>query len=340
MSVLLRSSDFIYTRLTALTWRANPVLQPGVFTPEAGSYLLQALNENQSELPVILNCKGISLIADHSLSKICEFIEETNRTLVFMIPDMHLVTDKAFSEVEDKIRNSLRNKNERSITVTNSRFLFFGGDCDALFKSCANIPALADEAESIHVNEAIKSCYEPFSPSRKLESTPLIANGQLNARTLISDPDKFSWVAIRLTDLFQDLVEDISPRTNGILAVSLRGSPFAGAIRVLAKRYSPSLVIVDHMGPQHEMLEMHSSTGEMGGGDYIYVADFVIAGTELKVAKTFALAHDATLKGAVAIGSILPSGNSYSSDIQLRSLVTIQELLPDLKYSFGRGGDA
>lgn len=335
-SIFLKHADFIYTRLIALTWHADAVLQPGIFSAKAGERLVQLLGSFREELPVVLNCKGITWIEDHSLSSVRQFIEQSGRTFLFMVPArQYLLPEEITSEVEAKIRKCFREMDDHSTSIPGYRLLFFGSQNETLLKLGSTILADTNAIEKNFVNEAIVECFEPWGKPKKLSSTPLMATGLLNARSLISDPCKFSWISLRLTDLFENLVESILPRTNRILAVSLRGSPFAGAIRVLANKYSPSLVIVDHMGPQHEMLELHSSSKEVGRGDYIYVGDFVIGGTELKVAKTFLMAHDASLKGAVVIGSYLPPGKHYLNDVELRSLITIPSLIPKLTYSFG-----
>lgn len=335
-SIFLKHADFVYTRLIALTWHADDVLQPGIFSAKAGQQLVELLSKHQDSSPVVLNCRGITMIEDHSLTCVRDFITRSGRTFIFMVPvHQHLLPEEISSEVEAKIRKSFREVNDHDRTLDGHRLLFFGPQYQHSLKLVEIICNSTDHLEQSYVSSAITDCYESWGESRRLASTPLMATGLLNARSLISDPGKFSWISLRLTDLFEDLVESIRPRTNRILAVSLRGSPFAGAIRVLANRHSPSLVIVDHMGPQHEMLELHSSSKEVGGGDYIYVGDFIIGGTELKVAKTFLMAHNASLKGAVVIGSYLGSGNHYLSDVELRSLITIPDVIPDLTYSFG-----
>jgi hypothetical protein len=164
-----------------------------------------------------------------------------------------------------------------------------------------------------------------------------LATGVLNARALIANPVTFVWISLLLTDLFQQVIEEAKPKTNRILAVSLRGSPFAAAIRILANRFSPSLEIIDHIGPKHELLEEHVGQNEMQGGEYILVSDFVIGGTEIKIARAYAMAKGAILKNAITIGSYL-SGPEYGDAVRLQSLVDISSVVPKLEYKFLTGG--
>lgn len=309
--------DFIYARLMAITWHANYVLAPAMFTSAAGDKLRQCIESDSSNKPVVLNCAGISTIVDHALGTIRGYLTTSNKCIVFVVDAWNM-------ELIEKICHELGHAKSLIKQTGNSQLLFFGRS-EELFKPLMeilnNLLERTHQAERDFIAEAVGKCYEPCE-TKRLSSTPLIAKGEFNARALISDPKVFSWTSLLLTDLFIETLKQAKPRTNRLLAVSLRGSPFAAAIRILSENFSPSLEIIDHIGPRHELLESHIGPNNMDGGEYVLVSDFVIGGTEIKIARTYAMAHGACLENAIAIGSYLP-GDQYDRNVCLRSIVSL-----------------
>lgn len=331
----LKHPHFVYSRLTAIAWQANLLLQPSVFTAAAGSRLRQIIDGWHTDLPVILNCSGISTIEDHALGEIKNYLDATDRCIAFVVQDGN---EQLFREIDSELKKA----SISTESIDGSQVLLYGKNRNiaSSLKSCLDT-LVVDTAkmEFKFVSDAVAGCYKPNKDNmlERLESTPLLATGVLNARALIADPVKFVWISLLLTDLFQQVIEEATPKTNRILAVSLRGSPFAAAIRILAHRFSPSLEIIDHIGPKHELLEEHVGKNEMHGGEYVLVSDFVIGGTEIKIARAYAMAHGATLKNAITIGSYL-RGSEYGDAVRLQSLVDISRIVPKLKYKFCTGG--
>lgn len=323
---------FVYTRLLAITWHANPILQPAVFTSAAGDKLRQCI-EAHPNLPVVLNCVGLSTIEDHALGTIREYFSLTDRCVAFIINGNN-------EQLIKEIQSELRDVKICVESVGEHQVLFFGKNRSLALPIKNMLDDLVVETEKIErdfINQTVRDSYRGFAQPKRLDSTPLWATGVLNARSLISDPKSFVWVSILLTDLFQKVIEEARPITNRLLAVSLRGSPFAAAIRVLAHGFSPTLEIIDHIGPKHEVLEGYIGKNNMEGGEYILIGDFVIGGTEIKIARAYAMARGACLKNAISIGSYL-AGNDYDQNVSLRSLVSIPSIVPQLTYEFHARG--
>ncbi len=83
------------------------------------------------------------------------------------------------------------------------------------------------------------------------------------------------------------------------------------------------LEIVDHMGPKQALLEGYATGSPRTGLDYIYIGDFLIGGTEVKVAASYAFAHGCSLKEAIVVGSLLPP-NEYKIGANVDSLVCLR----------------
>lgn len=324
---ILEHKDFRYTRLLAATWHTN-LSAPSLCTSAAGARLLDWMKAASVDLPLVLNCAGISTIEDHALSAIETYLTTNESAIAFIVENQN---DQLIREIESE----LRRVKVCSDAVNGAQILIYGSRprTAALRSMLDRVTREAADLEIEFVKRAVRDSYKDFLLPQRLDSTPLLASGVLNARALISDPAKFTWVSLLLTKLFEQVIEKSRPRTNRILAVSLRGSPFAAAVRLLANGCSPSLEVIDHIGPTHDVLEATVGQRDMYKGEYVLVGDFVIGGTELKVARAYAMSQGAVIKNAIAIGSYLP-GNLYDKHIKLESLVNLAAVVPQLKYQF------
>lgn len=338
MNPFLTHPDFIYTRLMAVTWHVN-ILAPSIFTYAAGDKLRQHIQSDISNKPVILNCSGVSVIEDHAMSAIRSYLLTADRCITFIVEETdEFLIDKITSELNSSEPNKIHIDREQS---NNHQLLFCARQQELTHPIKSKLDNLLEKTKKVERKftvEAVRDCYYDFDKPRRLSSTPLIAKGEFNASKLIADPKTFIWISLLLTDKFLETLAQEKPKTVSLLAVSLRGSPFAAAIRILAENYYPSLEIIDHIGPKHELLEGHIGRTSMCGEQYILVSDFVIGGTEIKVAKTYAIAQGASLKGAITIGSYLPGTDAYDTSIRLRSVVSLREANPykeeDLVFEF------
>jgi hypothetical protein len=194
---------------------------------------------------------------------------------------------------------------------------------------------LVDDAvlcEQEYIRKSVKESFEPFlDGDRRLASTPILASGILNARLLISDPARFIWISLSMAQKLDQLYQDQRPRDPCLLAVSLRGSALAAAIKILAVDDIP-LVVVDHMGPKHKILEEHSLGVSTHRFNYILVADFVVGGTEMKIAQAYANLRGCTLIHTIAIGCLLHP-QDYASPAGITTLVQIRECCPEARFS-------
>lgn len=331
---LLDHPEFIYTRLTAVAWHANLSLRPTLFSTNAGIYLHQLIESEHPELPVLLNCAGISTIEDHALGQLRDYLLATERCVAFLV---HSNNKQLAIEIDSELQGVTKSIE----SVGDHQIMFYGKSRDVVSPFQSKLGILVEDSSKLEcefARKAVGECYKSFKGKPEIldASTPLLATGILNARTLIADPKKFVWISLLLTDLFQQVIEEAEPKTNQILAISLRGSPFAAAIRILSLSFSPTLEIVDHIGPKHELLEGRIGRNEMYGGEYVLVSDFVIGGTEIKVARAYAIAQGATLKHAISIGAYLDDLD-YGGTVKLRSLVSIPSAVPQLKYEFRSG---
>jgi hypothetical protein len=190
------------------------------------------------------------------------------------------------------------------------------------------------DLELAETKKIVGDCFEKHKGNQitRLNSTPIRSTGVFNARELIGNPKKFSLIALQMAERLEFLIQKYRPPNPCVLAVSLRGSPIAAAAAFLA---SPRLdvEIVDHMGPKQAVLEGYSVNTFRSRVNYIYIGDFAIGGTEIKVASSYACALGSHVTSALMVGSLLEP-NEYGMSIPIESLVSLKECRGDVRYTF------
>jgi hypothetical protein len=195
----------------------------------------------------------------------------------------------------------------------------------------------------------------PAGDLLRLRSTPLKANGYFDANRLLGDPDAFPWLACLMADRLRSLLdrEPQPGRRPGdprggtddglryrLLACTRNGAVLASAVRNLL----PSQLrvdVVDRFGPIPRTMEVYD-----GGEDdentpntkfaYIYIGDFIIAGTELRMAEAHAYYRNIPLVAALVIGSVIrPDVDDRAfGRVVVEALFPLLDLGLELKYEF------
>ena len=215
-------------------------------------------------------------------------------------------------------------------------------------------------ADGAYVRTLVANCFKRRDNGRDtltLRSTPLKANGYFDANLLLGNPVVFPWLACLLADRLRALIEPPPSRggdstsdgaapddgdepTYRLLACTRNGAVLASAVRGLLP---PSLLVdvVDRFGPVPRTIEAYDGDASIVDGPgareaYIYVGDFVIAGTELRMAEAHAYYRKRQLAAGLVIGSVIgadPTQFEFGR-VQVHSLFALRELVPDLTYWF------
>jgi hypothetical protein len=316
----LITPDFIYSRLKALAWVTNEGILPTLLQANAGKAIAQILiNEENSKKPLILDCRGILDVDDHALETTRSLIRDDQRTLVFLNAE----------PIQQSLRRELGPYS--LIWPSNSPVQVFGNYDQTYIAKLIEQSAL--EVQD-YLTTCVKGSFKKFeNGDQRMASTPLLASGVFDARNIISDPTKFVWVSLAMSYALEDFLDKgTALRPFRLLAVSLRGSPFAVAVGLLSDR-TDSIEIVDHMGPKYKVLEEPNLRSSVVDEDYIYVGDFVVGGTELRIAEAYARTKGSRIKHAVVIGGMLASSD-YGLEFEVSSLVNLRECCPTEKFVF------
>lgn len=317
---VLQHQDFVYGRLQGLVWAANGTFFPGLVQRNAGELVAALLRTEKDGKPLILNCHGIQDIDDHALGPLNDALEATHRQLIF-------TEAAAIEPLLAKYLTVSRNANSSDgrCTVQFAHSLLSGEQVEELTVCTAAL-------ENKEAKRVVKESFAPFAGGlERLSSTPILASGVFNARRIITNPQSFIWISLLLSERLEQILKrqiEQTPAPVRLLAVSLRASPFAAALGALK---ALPIEIVDHLGPKHKILEEYTLRTRDARVSYIFVGDFVIGGSELRVAQAYAQATGCSLDYALVIGTLLDP-SLYSLGENLVRLVDLKQVAPEARY--------
>jgi len=319
-----KSKDFVYLRLKALIWADFGLEYPENLRSQSGQKVAETWRNNSQKRVVIVNCKGVSVIDQHALEDVKKHCPTAIQPIIFITDSSTFMEDIEHALGAPGLKLSL---GEELVGYAYAKKI----------SGTSRLKQLVSAGFGLEIAETKKvvgDCFEKHKGNQiaRLNSTPIRSSGVFNARELIGNPKTFSLIALQLAERLELLIQKYRPRNPCILAVSLRGSPIAAAAAFLA---NPRLdvEIVDHMGPKQAVLEGYSINTFRSGLSYIYVGDFAIGGTEIKVASSYACALGSHVTNALMIGSLLES-DEYGVSIPIESLVSLKECRKDVRYTF------
>jgi len=157
----------------------------------------------------------------------------------------------------------------------------------------------------------------------RLRSTPIRSSRFFDASSILGDPAKYIWVISRLTSDLQRLIKMVTARQKKgelnlksmprLIACTTNGVSIASGIQSLLtpgeNTNDVKLDVIYKSGPTPRMVEeYHGGIREYdsdGQDWYVYIGDYTIAGTELRIVESYAYYHGVPLLGGLTLGSIL-----------------------------------
>jgi len=304
--------DYAYVRMKAYSWIGNKGFMPSTVQASAGKLLSDLIARIDDNMILVVNFQGISHIEDHSLHTVNKALADTKRCTIF--------TKASTLSVENQI-------SYKPVVTLESGTIIYNNE-----KPSRQLSQSVEKNGKIEIDiikHIVSESYKKFDKMERLRSTPILASGVFNAGSIVSDRNKFIWTCLLLTDKLNEIMNQYKPKANvRLLAVSLRASPFAGSIGILE---SYPIEIVDHMGPDLKILEEYTLRVATENVEYIYVGDFVIGGTELKIAETYAVARGCVIKHAIVIGSLFDP-SEYKGTVKVHPVVKLREANPKIRY--------
>lgn len=322
-NLFIDSPNFVYLRVQWFTWQTGGLLSIGNFTPESAQVINQITNEVRTDYPIVLDFKDIENEMQGAFMELVQNINSQNRKVVFW---NYIQLDQVINRYLTEIGLNISQKKTGNFLLLNS-----DGN-DNLLNDLET--AIVQECQN-EIQRIIGRSFQLFDSKdyEFLTSTPIMATGEFNAANIISIPRDFILVSLALSDKLQQVLaqKTVGLNKHRILSVSMRGSIFASVISVINDM---DIDIVDHLGPKQMILEydvIENLKNNNEFDEYIYVGDFTVGGTEVKMARTFASLNDIFLSEAIVLGS-LTSPNIFATQFNLHQLCSLKNLESEAKY--------
>jgi hypothetical protein len=327
--LIISESSFIYIRLKALIWNSNGLTAHSTLYFTAVEALKEIYEKIDTRKPLIVSCKGVVDGGDRGLENFfADIVKNSERPIIFihteslldlLLNTIHQVGAKAPNYEQIPEKNIFKVNCKESIVALNE------------------INSEIEKVEKRFIHDTIKSCYKADKSGQvRLLSTVVKAKGEFDAGKIISEPHLFIWICLFLAETLDNYIkkeiEEKERNPNApeikLLAVSLRGSPFAAAISLLINK---SYDTIDHLGPRHKLFDVELLDNFKKGVRYIYVGDFIVGGTEVKIAKAYAELLGCEMNYAVVLSSLLDP-DVFKDNFNLIALTRIKEVVPEADY--------
>ena len=328
MEHLYLNNKYVYLRLQSLMWYTNALSRKGKLLDSAAEVLINIVDNVEPNKILVVNCKRVTDFG-HNLFEIVLTKERVSKRKIIFIE-----TDGIFTTLTSAI-NSLgislfQNFDLKVVSPFNS-------SVSLSEKEYSEIIVEVEEEELNEINRIIIDSYNEFPTKtsddfpdgyRPLPSTAILAQGEFNACSIISSPKKFLWLSSYMADKVDEFIQEKVKPTKilRLLGVSLRGAIFTSSVALLL---GYEFDTVDHLGPKHKLYDVDFFETKINKYQYLYIGDFIIGGTEVKIAKTYAQIYGNTLEHAFVIGSLFEP--ERFSTFQLDYLAKIMEVIPKSK---------
>jgi hypothetical protein len=318
-----RVGDVEATSLLCLNWRCNGIHDAKTVTSRTGDLLRAIVDALTTGTPLFINCDMVTHIVDDALFPVETALQKRKIVMVFYNASQALAAKLGQNNLEVAWKQT---DDRHTVVWSQTRY--------PLNKPAATITRIA-KAEEKFVIDHIKKCFRPHTPPFRLDSTPLIANGTFDAGRIIQAPPLFARTITYLSTKFltwADLAKLPIVYDLKLIAVSMRASPFALALQSLTEVGS-SVEVVEHFGPLARFLNPVDNNLAGRARAYVYIGDFLVGGTELKLAEFYCRSNGANLCAACVLGSALPPSD-YKRDFPILALTNLRKLQPKFKAGF------
>lgn len=334
MNYFIFNGEFYYTRILLFSW--DCYLQPVVLSQTNGEFFAVKVKEKivEQSSSFVVNCNNVLDVEDHFTDRFFDIIESKLKNSNFFVFYSNDGLSKLVKYISEHIN---RNKFKYSFIHEEEDSEFFVISkkqvCSSEIKILINKAKLL-EGDSI--NSAVLDSYtetKSATGAEILPSTPLRAMGQFNATSLISDPSQFRWIVLMLVEKIYQLSKKEGITNYSLVAGSLRGAAIAGSVWELLQQFDGSITIqiVDHVGPYHDVAGKRYDSNAVLKEQCIYIGDFIIAGTEVKLLSAYCNFMGAKLIHAFVIGKYTEQSH-IDKKVELHSLVDLKKCKPDLEY--------
>jgi len=312
---------FFYTRATHFSWKSDGNKPVSSFSESDAIRLVSSIKENKGNMSYfVINCDGIFDVDDHALDKLEKFLSQNSKLQIAFFAKSEKNALVEYVSSKTKIDKRTENTNGCCCVIGLGKV-----DLDINY-----LRSKVRELENVFIRELVDDSYHEID-EHVLSSTPLIAPGEFNATSFISHPENFKWICLILADNIHDYIIENELSNVTIVSASLRGATLAAAIwEILESEHHINLCPIDHFGPKHDLLEPAKFHDPIQNSKCIYVGDFLIAGTEVKVLSAYTKFLSGELCAAFVVGKY--TVKEKLGGTSLKSLVNLRDCVQPLEY--------
>lgn len=336
---LLRPLESPSKELSLLSLRAFAATahsgDPLNVTSAVGEHLRTLLSAH-SERVVAIDCFGVRSAIDHSLTSTTSSQLDRPQGVLFYNCEPDLV-GRLMADAQKGHPPLLK-------TSDSGQSLWFKGKASRSLKKnwVKETITHCDDLRKSAVKAAIAGCFQSRLPTKRLPSTPLKSTGAFDLWRLLADPQDTIWLADEMDRTLQaawrascEAPSAAGPRidpgtTPRLLAVNLRGSVLAYAILRFGGGWYDGLDLVDRFGPMPEPVERYDADPHGKSSVYLLVTDFIVAGSELKLADAYCADRDCLMPIAVCAGAVLKPAD-YGSRVRVAPCCQLCEVQPSFR---------
>lgn len=334
--LVFHQGDYVYIRFKALIWQSNCLISHSTIFYSSMKLLETIYLNIEPSKPLVVSLKGVIDLGDRALENFFgEIVKTKMRPIIF-------VHNESFSDniIQSILRLEIEKRPRYASDPTELGVLKVS--CSANDDKVVNgLLRKIEKAELDFLKKAISGCCK--SVNQRLLSTVVSANVEFDAAKIISEPHVFIWLCLFMADKIMEFIKEkfigdsFNPNSSNIklLAVSLRGSPFASAISYLINKGYDT---IDHLGPRHKLFDVELFDNFKRGIQYIYIGDFVVGGTEIKIAQAYAELLGCELNYAFVLSSFLDP-EVFKENFTLIPLTRINDVVPAAEYKLTDSND-
>ena len=251
---------------------------------------------------IILDFTDIDLVDSRSFSTYQSIISKENRDILFCG-----VNETIYSFIEADCHGVVVGIPDRHIISTRRGLSFFEQNLDKFDVRIAQFYSL------IVRNYLEKTAIED---EILLESSNVFANKYIDVKRICASPDIYNLVLLRLSKMITNRypVSDY----DGIVCASLNGAVLATLVGYMIGK---NVLYLMNLGPRFTIRDKEVINNIPQGKKYIFVADMICTGTELKLAEMVISLRDSKIIGGVAVVKYL----NPISYVNLSAIVDISD---------------
>ncbi len=304
-----------YFDFRRVSWAVNGIGSINVVSDQAVDYLLELVNSAPADTGIFIDFSRLGTLVEarSQLSILLEserkFTPPEQRALfLWGLSEKHCSTLSRFLLSSHVRAQSVKHPDGY---ITHS-ILYAGNGFNESEIYATDALALRRELLQEEEQKAQKIICDSFdsfgSEERKLFSTPLVTNGFFDPQKIIGTPLHFTRICLALEAKYRAQQSQIEATKTEkgceqirFLCASLRASPFVGALSLLCD------VSFNIIGPgiNSKVLSETVANPLTPRALYVFVADFIVGGTEIRIAESFAAHRNSHVSHCLCLGTLL-----------------------------------